>query len=53
MITKDNVGEAIPWDTANYMKGRAANTFKWDLGYYEDQYRQNKADVRRLRCQAR
>ena len=24
------------------MKGRATNSFKFDLGYYEDQYRQNK-----------
>ena len=42
VITKDNIGEAIPWDTANYMKGRAANAFKYDLAYYEDQYKQNK-----------
>ena len=28
VMTKDNLGEAIPWDTSNYMKGRAANTFK-------------------------
>ena len=48
VITKDNVGEAIPWDTANYIKGRAANTFKYDLGYYEDQYQQNKANFEKF-----
>ena len=48
VITKDNVGEAIPWDTGNYITGRAANTFKYDLGYYEDQYRQNKANFEKF-----
>ena len=43
VLTKDNTGDAIPWNTDNYMKGRAANTFKWDLGYYEEQYLKNKA----------
>lgn len=42
VITKDNVGEAVPWNVANYLKGRAANTFKWQLSYYEDQYKANK-----------
>jgi ABC-type sugar transport system substrate-binding protein len=42
VITKDNVGEAVPWNIDNYMKGRAANTFKWQLDYYEDQYKANK-----------
>ena len=42
VITKDNLGQAIPWDTANYMAARAKNSFKYDLAYYEDQYRQNK-----------
>jgi ABC-type sugar transport system substrate-binding protein len=48
VITKDNVGEAIPWDTANYIKGRAANTFKYDLAYYEEQYVQNKANFEKF-----
>ncbi len=42
VITKDNLGEAIPWNTENYMKGRAANQFKYDLAYYEEQYKANK-----------
>jgi len=42
VITKDNVGQAIPWDTATYMTGRAANTFIYDLAYYEEQYVANK-----------
>jgi len=44
VLTKDNLGEAIPWDTATYMKGRAANSFKYDLSWYEDQFKQNKAN---------
>lgn len=43
VLTKDNIGEAIPWNTENYLKGRAANSFKWDLAYYEEQYVANKA----------
>ena len=42
VLTKDNLDKAIPWDTAAYMKGRAANQFKWDLKYYEDQYIPNQ-----------
>jgi hypothetical protein len=42
VLTKANVDKAIPWNTANYMKGRAANQFKWDLGYYEAAYIKNK-----------
>ncbi|HEX9117149.1 MAG TPA: sugar ABC transporter substrate-binding protein, partial [Anaerolineae bacterium] len=42
VVTKDNVGQAIPWDTENYMKGRATNSFKYDLAYYEEQYVANK-----------
>lgn len=42
VITKDNLGEAIPWDTANYMKGRATNSFKYDLAHYETQFLANK-----------
>ncbi len=42
VITKDNVGQAVPWNTENYLTGRAANSFKWDLAYYEEQYTANK-----------
>ena len=43
VLTKDNLAQAVPWDTNNYMKARAANAFKWDLAWYEDQYLKNKA----------
>jgi ribose transport system substrate-binding protein len=42
VITKDNLGEALPWNTENYMKGRAENAFKYDLAYYEEQYKANQ-----------
>lgn len=42
VITKDNVAAAIPWKIDNYMKGRAANAFKYDLAYYEEQYKANE-----------
>ncbi len=42
VITKDNLDQAIPWNTENYLKGRAANAFKYDLAYYEAQYEANK-----------
>lgn len=42
VLTKDNLDQAIPWNTENYLKGRAANQFKWDLAYYEEQYLENK-----------
>ncbi len=41
VLTKANVDKAIPWDTAAYMKGRAANKFEWHLDYYEKQYLAN------------
>lgn len=42
VLTKDNLDQAIPWDTDTYMTGRAANSFKWNLDYYETQYKANK-----------
>jgi len=42
VLTKDNLDQAIPWDTEAYMKGRAADSFKWRLSYYEKQYVENK-----------
>jgi len=38
VLDKNNVSGAIPWVTGTYMQGRAVNTFKWDLAYYEGQY---------------
>jgi ribose transport system substrate-binding protein len=38
VLDKNNIGNAIPWATDTYMAGRAANTFKWDLAYYEAAY---------------
>ena len=42
VITKDNVGEAVPWNTQNYLAGRATNSFKWQLSYYEEQFKANE-----------
>lgn len=42
VLTKDNLDKAIPWNTANYMKARAANKFEWHLDFYEKQYLANK-----------
>ena len=42
VLTKDNIDKAIPWNTDNYMKGRAANKFEWHLDYYEKQYKANE-----------
>ena len=42
VLTKDNVDQAIPWNTQNYLNARAANKFKWDLAYYEEGYVKNK-----------
>ncbi len=41
VLTKANLDKAIPWDTAAYMKGRAANKFEWHLDYYEKLYNAN------------
>ena len=42
VLTKDNLGQAVPWDTGNYMKARAANAFKWDLAWYEGAVREEQ-----------
>ncbi|MEX2443625.1 MAG: sugar ABC transporter substrate-binding protein [Alkalispirochaeta sp.] len=42
VLTKENLDEAIPWNTENYMEGRANDEFKWQLEYYEEQYRENR-----------
>ena len=44
VLTKDNLDKAIPWITADYMAGREANDFEWELSFYEDSYI-NNADV--------
>lgn len=41
VLTEDNLDEAIPWNTANYMEGRANDEFKWRLSHYEEQYQEN------------
>ena len=43
VLDKNNVTAAIPWATDTYMQGRAANTFKWDLAYYEAAYQKMKS----------
>ena len=44
VLTKDNLDKAIPWITADYLAGRTANEFQWDLAFYEQSYTEN-ADV--------
>ena len=44
VLTKDNLDKAIPWITADYLAGRTANEFQWDLAFYEKSYTDN-ADV--------
>jgi ribose transport system substrate-binding protein len=44
VLTKDNLDKAIPWITADYLAGRTANEFQWDLAFYEKAYTEN-ADV--------
>ena len=42
VLTKDNIDQAIPWTVSDYLAKRAANTIKWDLSYYEEEYTKNK-----------
>ena len=42
ILTKENLDQAIPWITEDYLAGRAANKFQWSLDYYEAQYKENK-----------
>ncbi|MEI6385376.1 MAG: sugar ABC transporter substrate-binding protein [Spirochaetota bacterium] len=42
VLTKANLGKAIPWDTATYMYGRSQKLFAWDLATYEKNYVANK-----------
>ena len=43
VMTKENLDQAIPWITADYLAARAENKFQWDLAYYETNYEENKA----------
>lgn len=42
VLTKANLGKAIPWDTPTYMYGREKKLFTWDLATYEKNYQANK-----------
>ncbi|MBE0601155.1 MAG: sugar ABC transporter substrate-binding protein, partial [Firmicutes bacterium] len=42
VLTGENVGQAIPWTVSDYLAGRAANTFQWDLAAYEAAFEENK-----------
>jgi len=44
VLTIDNLDKAIPWITADYLAGREANDFEWELSFYEESYT-NNADV--------
>ena len=41
VLTGENVGQAIPWTVADYLEGRAANSFQWNLADYEAAYLAN------------
>lgn len=41
VLTNENLDQAIPWITNDYLEGRANNSFQWSLEYYETQYSQN------------
>ena len=41
VLTKDNLDQAIPWITEDYLAGRAANKFQWELSFYEKNYSEN------------
>jgi len=43
VLTKENLDQAIPWITDDYLAGRQANKFQWELSFYEDAYTENKA----------
>ncbi len=43
VLTKDNLDKAIPWITADYLAGREAGNFQWNLSFYENNYTQNKS----------
>lgn len=36
VLTKENVGSAIPWDYEDYMAARAAGEFEYSIDYYAD-----------------
>lgn len=42
VLTKDNLDQAIPWITEDYLTGREAGNFEWSLEYYEKNYLENK-----------
>ncbi len=48
VLTADNLDDAIPWNAENYMRGRAAGEFEYDLAFYERQYRANRETFERF-----
>jgi ABC-type sugar transport system substrate-binding protein len=44
VLTGENVGQAIPWTVEDYLAGRAANTFQWNLADYEAAYKASMDD---------
>ena len=42
VLTIDNLDLAIPWNVPNYLEGREAGDFEWDLAFYEENYRENR-----------
>lgn len=41
VLTKENLDKAIPWDMDDYLAGREAGEFDYELSFYEDAYTKN------------
>ncbi len=41
VLTKENLDKAIPWIMEDYLAGRAAGEFDYELSFYEDAYTKN------------
>jgi ribose transport system substrate-binding protein len=48
VLTADNLDQAIPWRTEDYLRGRAAGEFEYRLEYYEEQYLANREEFERF-----
>lgn len=48
VLTADNLDQAIPWRTEDYLRGRAAGEFQYELEYYEEQYLANREEFERF-----
>lgn len=42
ILSKENLDEAIPWILEDYLEGRDANQFPWELSHYEQQLKEKQ-----------